>query len=74
MSQLRQPGDYLKYNRTRTLPSCVCTFTAEANQKKEINQERQNSSDDRGEQFETADSQEPDSAEELDNDHEKEQT
>ena len=31
MSQLRQPGDYLKYNRTRTPPPGVHTFTAETN-------------------------------------------
>ena len=39
MSQLRQPGDYLKHNRARTLPPPVHTFTAETNQiKKGINQ------------------------------------
>ena len=32
MSQLRQPGDYLKYNRTRAPPTCVHTFTVETNQ------------------------------------------
>ena len=34
MSQLRQPGDYLKYNRAGTLPPCVHMFTAETNEKK----------------------------------------
>ena len=32
-SQLRQPGDYLKYNRTRAPQPRVHTFTAETNQK-----------------------------------------
>ena len=32
MSQLRQPGDYLKYNRTRAPPPRVHMFTAETNQ------------------------------------------
>ena len=35
MSQLRQPGDYLKYNRTRAPPPYVYTFTAETNQMEE---------------------------------------
>ena len=34
MSQLRQPGDYLKYNRAGTLPPHIHTFTAETNEKK----------------------------------------
>ena len=39
MHQLRQPGDYLKHNRARVLPSCVHMFTAETNQKeKKISQ------------------------------------
>ena len=32
MSQLRQPGDYLKYNRTRTPPPRIHMFTVETNQ------------------------------------------
>ena len=37
MSQLRQPGDYFKHNRARTLPPHVHTFTTETNQiKKEL--------------------------------------
>ena len=35
MSQLRQPGDYLKNNRTGASPPHVHTFTAESNQKVE---------------------------------------
>ena len=35
MSQLRQPGDYLKHNRTGASPPRVHTFTAESNQKVE---------------------------------------
>ena len=35
MSQLRQPGDYLKNNRTGASPPRVHTFTAESNQKVE---------------------------------------
>ena len=35
MSQLRQPGDYLKHNRTGASPPHVHTFTAEPNQKVE---------------------------------------
>ena len=39
MRQLRQPGDYLKHNRARVLPSRVHMFTAETNQKeKKISQ------------------------------------
>ena len=33
MSQLRQPGDYLRYNRKRAPPPRIHTFTAETNQK-----------------------------------------
>ena len=33
MSQLRQPGDYVKHNRTGASPPRVHTFTAEPNQK-----------------------------------------
>ena len=33
MSQLRQPGDYLKYNRTGAPQPHIHTFTAEPNQK-----------------------------------------
>ena len=33
MSQLRQPGDCLKHNRTGASPPCIHTFTAESNQK-----------------------------------------
>ena len=33
MSQLRQPGDYLKYNRVGSLVPRIYTFTAETNQK-----------------------------------------
>ena len=36
MSQLRQPGDYLKHNRTGASPPCVHMFTAESNQKKKV--------------------------------------
>ena len=35
MSQLRQPGDYLKHNRTGASPPRIHTFTVEANQKVE---------------------------------------
>ena len=35
MSQSRQPGDYLKHNRTGAPPPHVHTFTAESNQKVE---------------------------------------
>ena len=35
MSQLRQPGDYLKHNRTGASPPRIHTFTAESNQKVE---------------------------------------
>ena len=35
MSQLRQPGDYLKHNRTGASPPHVHTCTAESNQKVE---------------------------------------
>ena len=34
-SQLRQPGDYLKHNRTGASPPHVHMFTAESNQKVE---------------------------------------
>ena len=32
MSQLRQPGDYLKYNRTRAPPTRVHMFSVKTNQ------------------------------------------
>ena len=35
MSQLRQPGDYLKHNRTGASPPHVHAFTLESNQKVE---------------------------------------
>ena len=35
MSQLRQPGDYLKNNRTGASPPHIHTFTVESNQKEE---------------------------------------
>ena len=37
MSQLRQPGDYLKNSRTGASPPRVHTFTVEPNQKQKIN-------------------------------------
>ena len=37
MSQLRQPGDYLKHNMARTQQPRVHTFTAETNQKRRKN-------------------------------------
>ena len=53
MSQLRQPGDYLKNNRTGAAPPCIHMLTAESNQKVEnklfqekqlsLNYERENS-------------------------------
>ena len=72
MSQLRQPGDYLKYNRTRTLPPRIHTFSVETNQKRKEKYpkntdrivQRQNSSDHEREQFETADSPDTGSAQE----------
>ena len=36
MSQLRQPGDYLKNNRVKASPPRIHTFTAELNQKQKI--------------------------------------
>ena len=38
MSQLRQPRDYFKFNRTGTLAPRIHTFTVETNEKKKINQ------------------------------------
>ena len=56
MSQLRQPGDYLKHNRTGVPPPCVHTFTAESNQKVEkenLSNKTQFFPNSKREQFET---------------------
>ena len=57
MSQLRQPGDYLKNNRTRAGPPRVHTLTAQSNQKvenKHFEKETQLSPNEEREQFEKA--------------------
>ena len=57
MSQLRQPGDYLKHNRTGVPPPHAHTFTAESNQKVEkenLPKRGQLSLNSEREQFETA--------------------
>ena len=64
MSQLRQPGDYLKHNRTGASPPRIHTFTVESNQKVEkeilskrrqlfLNSERENSSRQQAREFRT---------------------
>ena len=77
MSQLRQSGVYLKYNRTRAPSPCVYTFTVETNQKvgKFPKKKKENSLNTKREQFETADSSKLGTAEDsCTQDHEKEQT
>ena len=56
MSQLRQPGDYLKDNRTGAGPPRIHMFTAESNQKVEnkLFQKGQLPQNNEREQFETA--------------------
>ena len=57
MSQLRQPGDYLKNNRTGAAPTRVHTLRAESNQKvkrKTFSKETQLPPNYKREQFETA--------------------
>ena len=57
MSQLRQLGDYLKYNRTGASPPHVHTFRAESNQKvkkENLSKKTQFFPNSEREQFETA--------------------
>ena len=57
MSQLRQPGDYLKHNRTGASPPHVHMFTVESNQKVEeenLSKKTQLFPNSKREQFETA--------------------
>ena len=57
MSQLRQPGDCLKHNRTGASPPHVHTLTAESNQqveKENLSKKTQLFLNSEREQFETA--------------------